>query len=104
MAEAQGVALTDISFVVEQRCSSIRDGMASASLAVHKGLRAMGVEHDSRTTKVMVRLFSTEHHLQRMHDIDTLMPRQSLVKPLRELRPRIEYSHVASPFTYSMDS
>jgi len=105
-AEAQGIELDGIQFVVDQRSTGAHDGIASAAMALQKAHRermqhvaAAGAER--RELPVLVRLFSTDHHLQRLHDVELLSPRQSTLQPLRALRARIEYTHATYPYAFA---
>lgn len=104
-AEAQGIDLDGITFVVDQRSTGAHDGITSAAIALQKALGERRQQHgeeaagaERRELPVLVRLFSTDHHLQRLHDVELLTPRQSTLQPLRALRARIEYTHASYPW------
>lgn len=113
--EAQGISVEGISFIVEQRSTGVHDGIiftaqacrtlrqskgvaGASGVATGGGRRGGDPRGDGLQGPLLVRLFSTDHHLQRLHDIDTLTPRQSALQPLRELRARVEYSYVSYPY------
>ena len=104
-AEARGIDVSGISFLVEERSSeSLRDGLASLTLALRRGSGPpfrRGASSPPRegasppTTPLLVRIFSAEHHLQQLRDIDTLLPRLSLLRPVHALGSDVELVPVA---------
>jgi len=124
VAEAQGVDVRGTAFVVEQRSTGVHDGMASTALACRNRRRSSGAAAaaaevaeagaggaaggggggdggDLPAGPLLVRLFSTDHHLQRLHDVESLMPRLSALQPLRGMRARVEYTHVPYPYGFA---
>ena len=91
-AEAQGVDVSRVSFIVEQRSTGVLDGVVSTALACRNRRRspsaaggagaARSGSSDLPAGPLLVRLFSTDHHLQRLQDVDSLMPRLSALQAL----------------------
>jgi hypothetical protein len=130
-AQALGSCLTDVRFIVEPRSPKVRDGVLAAAMQIRQTLRerseataraasaaasaasaagadggaaaaaAAAVKSKAPTPLILVRLVATDHTLQRLVDIENLTPRDSPLRPLRDLGAQIAYEHVADPYSYS---
>jgi hypothetical protein len=130
-AQALGSCLTDVRFIVEPRSPKVRDGVLAAAMQIRQTLRerseataraasaaasaasaagadggaaaaaAAAVKSKASPPSILVRLVATDHTLQRLVDIENLTPRDSPLRPLRDLGAQIAYEHVADPYSYS---
>jgi len=106
VVEAQGLSLQHTSVVVEQQGQCLADGLLLATVELRACTRARSEAMPpggGGAGGEVVRLFSTEHHLERVHDIDVFLPSQSLLAPLREMRAQVLYESVSNPYAYSTD-
>ena len=130
-AQALGSCLTDVRFIVEPRSPKVRDGVLAAAMQIRQTLRernevsaraasaaasaasaagsdcgaaaaaAAAVNSKAPPPSVHVTLVATDHTLQRLVDIENLTPRDSPLRPLRDLGAQITFEHVADPYSYS---
>ena len=130
-AQALGSCLTDVRFIVEPRSPKVRDGVLAAAMQIRQTLRernevsaraasaaasaasaagsdcgaaaaaAAAVKSKAPPPSVHVTLVATDHTLQRLVDIENLTPRDSPLRPLRDLGAQITFEHVADPYSYS---
>jgi len=94
--------MSDVKFVLEDRSATLRDGVVNLALEVRQQLRA--TDSSDFAGGFEVRFFSSEHHLQRISDVENLLPRLSPLRPLHALQADVSHEPIASPFAFSTDA
>jgi len=104
-ADAQSLDVSGVRFVLHDGVGA-RAGLERLAMEL-QSLEAQRVadskkEHSRRSLQPVL-LFSTEHHLHRMQDVDTLLPRASLLRPLDALQAAVAFEYVNYPHAYLVD-
>lgn len=119
-AEAQRIDLSPVSFLIVPHAEA-REGVLSTAIAVRGRLREATAQRAAAAASggggwseptaiapqalpprlpppgVRVKLISTDHHVHNIIDIDELIPRHSLLAPLRDLNAHVTFERASDP-------
>ena len=96
----------EVRYVVEPS-PKVRDGVLATAVAVRAELRQWHMHNGGAAgppPQVIVRIISTDHHVQRLVEMEGRTPLHSPLRPLHDLGCQIAYEHVADPYSYSANA